>query len=78
MSEGQQSDNFFRKRWLPLLFLILGLALLWTGNQEYQQFQSGIGEYVTARPDNRTLWLLILGTAATVGGIIGLIRGRAI
>lgn len=78
MSETKQSDNFFQKRWLPLLFFILGLALLWTGNQEYQQFQSEIGDYVTARPDNRTIWLLILGAAATVGGAIGLVRGRAI
>jgi len=78
MSETKQSDNFFQKRWLPLLFFILGLALLWIGNQEYQQFQSEIGDYVTARPDNRTIWLLILGAAATVGGAIGLVRGRAI
>jgi len=78
MSEHQKSDNFFQQRWLPLLFVILGVALLWSGHQEYQQFQTEIADYVTARPDNRTVWLIIFGIASTVGGAVGLLRGKAL
>lgn len=61
---------------VPALILITGVALLWLGNQEFQQFQAEVENYVTARPDNRTVWLIIFGTAASIAGVIGLIRDR--
>lgn len=76
MSESSKSDGFFQSRWFPVICLVTGLILLWFGNHEYQQFQKEIADYVLARPDNRTVWLLIFGTAATAVGISGLLREK--
>ncbi|TVQ06268.1 MAG: DUF3185 family protein, partial [Balneolaceae bacterium] len=51
---------------------------LWLGNQEFQQFQAEVESYVSARPENRTIWLIILGTAATITGAVGLLRKRTL
>jgi hypothetical protein len=76
MSESSKSDGLLPTRWFPVICLLTGLVLLWFGNQEYQQFQEGVADYVLARPDNRTVWMLILGTAATAVGITGLLRKK--
>jgi hypothetical protein len=76
MSEIRHSGKSFQSKSLPVLIMITGLVLLWFGNQEYQLFQAEVESYVSARPDNRTLWLIILGTAASIAGALGLIRDR--
>ena len=78
MLERGDSDKLMdiQSKAVPALILITGVVLLWLGNQEFQQFQAEVENYVTARPDNRTVWLIIFGTAASIAGVIGLIRDR--
>jgi hypothetical protein len=76
MSGRSRSDDFLKTKWFPIICLVTGVVLLWFGNQEYQQFQESVADYVLARPENRTVWLLILGTAATAAGISGLLRDQ--
>jgi len=76
MPESRNSDKLLHTKAVPVLIMITGFLLLWHGNQEFQQFQTEVESYVRARPDNRTVWLLILGAAASIAGVIGLIRDR--
>lgn len=78
MSDIRTSDTSIQSKIIPFFILIAGLVLLWMGNQEYQQFQGEVESYVSARPDNRTIWLLITGTAASVAGAVGLMRDRVL
>lgn len=78
MSESRNSDTFIHNKAVPVLILITGLVLLWIGSLEFQQFTAEVESYVSARPENRTVWLIILGTATSVAGAIGLLRKRTL
>lgn len=78
MSESNRSGRYIKKRLFPVFSLFAGLILLWIGNQEYLQFRSEVETYVTARPGSQAIWFLIFGTAASVAGIVGLLRGRVV
>jgi len=53
---------------------VAGLILLYFGYQEYQSFSSEIEEFFTGSPSNRALWMLIGGAAASIAGLVGLLR----
>jgi len=53
---------------------IAGLLLLYFGYREYQSFSSEIEEFFTGSPSNRALWMLIGGAAASIAGLVGLLR----
>jgi len=78
MPESRNSDKLLHTKAVPVLIMITGFLLLWLGNQEFQQFQAEVESYVSARPENRTIWLIILGTAATITGAVGLLRKRTL
>jgi len=78
MSESITSDKNKYHWVIPFFILVAGLLLLWTGNRELQLYQDQIASYVSARPDNRTIWLLIVGAAASVAGAVGLLRERTV
>jgi len=44
------------------------------GYREYQSFSSEIEEFFTGSPSNRALWMLIGGAAASIAGLVGLLR----
>lgn len=75
---SEDSHNDGRKRTvISLCSLLLGLTLLYMGNQELQSLQR-IESPFSVSLENRSLWYLIIGTAATVTGFIGLIRRNAL
>ena len=76
MSEGGFSGLFTDTSWFPAILLIAGLSLLWMGNRELVLFQETTPAYLSLRPETSTIWLLIFGTASSVAGITGLLRGR--
>lgn len=51
-----------------------GLILIYFGYQEYQSISSEVNEFFTGSPDNQALWMLIGGAAATIAGLVGLLR----
>lgn len=53
---------------------IAGLLLLYFGYQEYQSFSSEVEEFFTGSPSNRAVWLLVVGAAASIAGLVGLLR----
>ncbi|MDZ7719095.1 MAG: DUF3185 family protein [Balneolaceae bacterium] len=53
---------------------IAGLLLLYFGYQEYQSISSEVEEFFTGSPSNRALWMLIGGAAASIAGLVGLLR----
>ncbi|MCC5940373.1 MAG: DUF3185 family protein [Balneolaceae bacterium] len=76
MSEGSFSDLFSDSKWFPAILLVAGLIFLWMGNREFLQFQETLPSYISLRPESGTIWLLIVGAAATAAGITGLLRGK--
>lgn len=58
--------------------LLLGFTLLYIGTEEYKIYEDNVADYVRSSPDNRTIWFLIIGTASSLGGIIGLLRQKSV
>ncbi len=78
MSGGSFSDLFSNTKWFPAMLLFAGLLLLWIGNRELLLFQENLPWYLSLRPEAATVWLLIIGAAASVAGISGLLRENKI
>lgn len=55
---------------LGLVLLVVGLILLYFGWQSSQSVGDQITETFTGRFTDSTMWFLILGGAAAVGGIL--------
>lgn len=62
------------KKAVSTMLLVIGLLLLYFGYNEYQSFQSEISELFTGSPTDKSMWMLIGGAAATIGGLAGLLR----
>lgn len=77
MSERPIKD-ILRENLLPLFMVCFGLSLLYFGTEEYKIFREGLAEYTRTSPENRTIWIIIIGAASTVGGIIGLVREKVV
>lgn len=56
--------------------LVGGLILFYFGYQEYQSFASEVEEFFTGSPNDNSMWMMIGGAAAAVGGIVGLVRSK--
>jgi hypothetical protein len=56
------------QRFIGLVLLVVGLILLYFGWQSSETFGEQLKEGVTGRFSNETMWYLIGGAAATVGG----------
>lgn len=53
-----------------IVLLVVGLVLLYFGWQGSQSVGDQITETFTGRFTDHTMWLLILGVAAAVGGVL--------
>ncbi len=62
------------KKMISAALFIGGLILIYFGYQEYQSISSEVNEFFTGSPDNQALWMLIGGAAATIAGLVGLLR----
>ena len=54
--------------------LVGGILLLYFGYQEYQSLSSEVEEMVTGSPSSQAMWMMIGGAAASVAGLVGLLR----
>ena len=57
-------------RILGIVLLVVGLILLYFGWQSSQSVGDQVTETFTGRFTDSTMWLLIIGAAAAVGGVL--------
>ncbi|MCH8497419.1 MAG: DUF3185 family protein [Marinobacter sp.] len=62
---------------LAMVLLVIGLILLFMAYQSSQSLGDQVTEAFTGRFTDATLWLLILGAAASVTGVGLLLVGRS-
>lgn len=56
--------------------LVGGILLLYFGYQEYQSFQSEVDQLFGGSGSDKAIWMIVGGAAATIGGLVGLFRGK--
>jgi hypothetical protein len=62
---------------LALVFLVIGLILLFFAYQSSQSLGDQVAEAVTGRFTDSTTWFLILGAASAVAGIGMLVYNKS-
>ena len=60
---------------ISLVLLVGGIALIIYGINASDSISSSFSRFFTGNPTDKTMWLLIGGTAATVVGLVGMLRG---
>ncbi len=63
---------------ISVILLVGGLLLLYFGYDEYHSFQSEVNQFFGGAGSDKAIWMMIGGAAASIGGIVGLMRGRDI
>lgn len=66
------------KKIVSLLFLFLGISLIYIGLKEIYVISAYFDSFVPITPDTETKILIIVGTAASVSGFVGIIRNKII
>jgi hypothetical protein len=59
---------------ISLVLLVGGIALIIYGINASDSISSSFSRFFTGNPTDKTIWLLIGGTAATVIGLVGMLR----
>ena len=59
-----------------LAIVALGVVLLIFGFNESQSFGSEVSRVFTGNPTDRSMWLIVGGAVAVIGGLAMAIRGR--
>jgi len=67
-----------QKKIVSLFFLLFGLSLIYAGVQEFRILSSSYNPLFNISPDNDIRAMIIVGTATTVSGFVGLLRKRVI
>jgi hypothetical protein len=60
---------------ISIALLIGGIGLIIYGINASDSIGSSFSRFFTGSPTNKSMWLLIGGTAAGVAGLVGLLRG---
>lgn len=66
-----------KKKVFPAALFITGLILLYFGYDEYHSFQSEFERFFGGSGSDDAIMMLVLGAAATIGGFVGLLRGKS-
>ncbi|MDR8393700.1 DUF3185 family protein [Aliifodinibius sp. S!AR15-10] len=61
---------------ISTVLLVGGLLLLYFGYDEYNSLQSEVDQFFGGSGSDKAIWMLVGGAAATIGGFLGLLRGR--
>jgi uncharacterized membrane protein YidH (DUF202 family) len=56
--------------------LVGGILLLYFGYDEYQSLGSEIDQAFGGSGSSQAIWMIVGGAAATIGGLVGLFRGK--
>ena len=62
-------------RILSLVLLVGGIGLIIYGINASDSIGSSFSRFFTGSPTDKTMWLIIGGTAASVVGLVGMARG---
>jgi hypothetical protein len=60
---------------ISLALLAGGVALIIYGISASDSIGSSFSRFFTGNPTDKTMWLLIGGTVASVAGLVGVVRG---
>lgn len=66
------------KKVVSLLFLLLGISLLYIGIKEIYLLTVYLDSIVPFTPNTESKLMIIFGAAASISGFVGIIRDRAI
>ncbi|MFH5884114.1 DUF3185 family protein [Halalkalibaculum sp. DA3122] len=61
---------------ISTVLLVGGLLLLYFGYDEYHSFRSEVDQLLGGGGSDKAIWMLVGGTAASIGGLVGLLRGE--
>jgi len=59
-----------------LAIFAVGIVLLIFGFNESQSFASDVSRVVTGNPSDRSIWMIVGGSLAVVGGLVLALRNR--
>jgi uncharacterized protein DUF3185 len=62
-------------RILAIVLIVAGGCLLVYGLQASQSFSSDVSRLFTGSPTDRAIWLIVGGAAASIAGVVLLLRG---
>lgn len=62
-------------RILAVILIAVGVCLLIYGMQASQSLGSDLSRFFTGSPTDRTIWLIVGGLAALIGGLVLFLRG---
>jgi hypothetical protein len=60
---------------ISLALLVGGIVLIIYGINASDSIGSSFSRFFTGSPTDKTMWLIIGGTAASVVGLVGMVRG---
>lgn len=64
------------KKVLNITLLVGGILLLYVGYDEYNSLGSELGKAFGSSGSTEGIWMMIGGTAATIGGLVGLLKEK--
>lgn len=65
------------KKIIFVALLVGGILLLYFGYQEYQSLGSELNQAFGGSGSDKAIWMLVGGGAATIGGLVGLLRDKS-
>jgi hypothetical protein len=71
----QPQKNSVMNKIIPLALLVGGIVLIIYGINASDSIGSSFSRFFTGSPTDKTMWLIIGGTAASVVGLVGMARG---
>lgn len=60
---------------MSFVLLVVGIVLIIWGVNALESFSSDVSRFFTGSPTDKSIWLLIGGSAATLVGLSGLMLG---
>lgn len=60
------------------MLLVGGILLLYFGYEEYHSFQSEVNQFFGGSGSDKAIWMMVVGAAATIGGLVGLLRDKSV
>jgi len=65
------------KKAISVGLLVAGILLLYFGYNEYNSLQSEVDQFFAGSGSDKAIWMLVGGAAATIAGVVGLLRSRS-
>mgnify|MGYP000636760388 CR=1 FL=1 len=66
------------KKIVSVILLVGGLLLLYFGYDEYNSLQSEVNQFFGGSGSQEAIWMMVFGAAASVGGLMGLLREKIV